>query len=233
MAEAQLLSADARAQERFQRISDPFHLLHFTVFHLSKVQDLSVRRTNLQQRTEREAGCELTPPSLPQQAEGRRGGQGQPCSAHHAVPAAHRPRLRLQLPTEELAEVSVVVQILHSCLLHVDPEGPDVEAVDGLPQPGGQLHLVQAPPGSREQASGNRFVECNLRRDEGHRGPRGCLRMALPFPLDQEGSSYSPEFKGLHQAQSSLQISSNAALCPPSILMLTVKDRMKLAITSD
>lgn len=106
------LSGDARSQERFQRISNPFYLLHFTIFYLSEIKDLSIRGTN------------------------------------HAVHAADRPRLRFQLPAEELAEVPVVMQILHSRLLHVHPEGPDVQAVHRLPQPRGQFHLVQATPGS-------------------------------------------------------------------------------------
>ena len=69
--------------------------------------------------------------------------------SHHAVRVADGPRLRLQLAPEELAEVPVVVQVFHGGLLHVHPEGPDVQAVDRFPQPGGQLHLVQPPPGPR------------------------------------------------------------------------------------
>lgn len=78
-----------------------------------------------------------------------------PCTrgrSHHAVRVADRPSLRLELASEELAEVPVVVQVLHRGLLHVDPEGPDVQAVDGFPQPGGQLHLVQPAPGPGEHA---------------------------------------------------------------------------------
>lgn len=44
------LCGDARSQERFQRISNPFYLLHFAVFYLSEIKDLSIRGTNLQQR---------------------------------------------------------------------------------------------------------------------------------------------------------------------------------------
>jgi len=54
LAKMQFLCADARSQERFQRISDPFYLLHFTVFHLSKIKDLSIRGTNLQPREKNE-----------------------------------------------------------------------------------------------------------------------------------------------------------------------------------
>lgn len=50
LAKMQFLCADARSQERFQRISNPFYLLHLTVFYLSKIKDLSIRGTNLQQR---------------------------------------------------------------------------------------------------------------------------------------------------------------------------------------
>lgn len=82
---------------------------------------------------------------------------------HHAVHAADRPCLWFQLPAEELAEVPVVMQILHSCLLHVHPKGPDVQAVHRLPQPRGQLHLVQAAPGSREQPRWDRLVQGHLR----------------------------------------------------------------------
>lgn len=48
LAKMQFLCGDARSQERFQRISNPFYLLHFTVFYLSKIKDLSIRGTNLQ-----------------------------------------------------------------------------------------------------------------------------------------------------------------------------------------
>lgn len=56
--------------------------------------------------------------------------------------AAHGPGLRLQLTAEELAQVPVVVKVLHGSLLHVHPERPDVEAVHRFSEPGGQLHLV-------------------------------------------------------------------------------------------
>lgn len=48
------LCGDARSQERFQRISNSFYLLHFTIFYLSKIKDLSIRRANLQQREKKE-----------------------------------------------------------------------------------------------------------------------------------------------------------------------------------
>lgn len=32
--------------------------------------------------------------------------------------------------------------------LHVDPEGPDVQRIDGFPQPGGEIHSVQSTPGT-------------------------------------------------------------------------------------
>lgn len=50
LAKMQFLCGDPRSQERFQRISNPFYLLHFTVFYLSKIKDLSIRGTNLQWR---------------------------------------------------------------------------------------------------------------------------------------------------------------------------------------
>lgn len=50
LAKMQFFCADARSQKRFQRVSNSFYLFHFTVFYLSKIKDLSIRRTNLQQR---------------------------------------------------------------------------------------------------------------------------------------------------------------------------------------
>lgn len=81
---------------------------------------------------------------------------------HHAVQAAHGPGLRLQLAPEELAEVAVVVQVFHGGLLHVHPESPDVQAVDGPAQPVRQLHLVEAAPGPRQQARWHRLVQGHL-----------------------------------------------------------------------
>lgn len=46
--------------------------------------------------------------------------------------------------------------------LHVDPEGPDVEGVDGLPEPVRQVHAVETAPGPREQASGEGAVQRHL-----------------------------------------------------------------------
>lgn len=54
LTKAHFLCGDARSQERFQRISNSFYLLHFTIFYLSKIKDLSIRRANLQQREKKE-----------------------------------------------------------------------------------------------------------------------------------------------------------------------------------
>lgn len=54
LAKMHFLCGDARSQERFQRISNPFYLLHFTIFYLSEIKDLSIRGTNLQQREKKE-----------------------------------------------------------------------------------------------------------------------------------------------------------------------------------
>lgn len=54
LAKMHFVCGDARSQERFQRISDPFYLLHFTIFYLSEIKDLSIRGTNLQQREKME-----------------------------------------------------------------------------------------------------------------------------------------------------------------------------------
>lgn len=70
----------------------------------------------------------------------------------HAVPVADGPRLGFQLPSEKFTQVPVVMEVLHGRLLHVHPKSPDVEAEDGLPQPGGQLHVVQPAPRTGEQA---------------------------------------------------------------------------------
>lgn len=87
----------------------------------------------------------MTIPFLEGGVEGRIG-------PHHAVQATHGPGLRLQLAPEELAEVAIVVQVLHGGLLHVYPEGPDIQAVHRPAQPVRQLHLVEAAPGPRQQA---------------------------------------------------------------------------------
>lgn len=61
------LCGDARSQERFQRISNPFYLLHFTVFYLTEIKDLSIRGTNLQQRekTETVSSSLIAPGAVP------------------------------------------------------------------------------------------------------------------------------------------------------------------------
>lgn len=186
------LCGDARSQERFQRISDPFYLLHFTVFYLTEIKDLSIRGTNLQRLKRKNGSSQQSINSsgssaIPVGAEG-----GWQCWAkpslpfpHHAVHAADWPRLWFQLPAEELAEVPVVVQILHGRLLHVHPKGPDVQAVHWLPQPRGQLHLVQATPGPWQQPGGDRLVQGNLQEELQHVS-------ALPaHGITQEGSNSS------------------------------------------
>ena len=113
---------------------------------------------------------------IPPEADGSSGGGGSWQGSvkpsfpftHHTVQTADRPRLRFQLPAEEFAEVSVVMQIFNSCLLHVHPKRPDVQAVNRLPEPRGQLHLVQATPGSWEQSSWYRFVQSNLKKELHH-----------------------------------------------------------------
>lgn len=70
--------------------------------------------------------------------------------AYHAVEATDRPRLGFQLPPEKFTQVSVVVKIFYSCLLHIDTERPDVQAEDRFAEPSGQFNIVQAPPGSGE-----------------------------------------------------------------------------------
>ena len=92
----------------------------------------------------------------------REAGGGRRVGPYHTVQATHGPGLRLQLAPEELAEVAVVVQVLHSGLLHVHPESPDVQAVDGPAQPVRQLHLVEAAPGPRQQARWHRLVQGHL-----------------------------------------------------------------------
>lgn len=46
--------------------------------------------------------------------------------------------------------------------LHVDPKGPDVQGVDGLPEPVRQVHVIETAPGPREQASGEGAVQRHL-----------------------------------------------------------------------
>ena len=87
---------------------------------------------------------------------------------------AHWSRLGLELASEELAQVAVLVQVLHGCLLHVDPKGPDVEAVDGLAEPGWQVNLVQPTPGPREEPRGDGFIEGDLHRRNMQSVPKRC-----------------------------------------------------------
>lgn len=146
--------------------------------------------------------------------------------SHHAVHAAHRPCLRFQLPAEELAEVPVVVQILHSRLLHVHPEGPDVQAVHRLPQPRGQLHLVQAAPGSREQPRRDRLVQGNL---SGERQRVSASPLMPSFLLTQKGSDCSckplPWIHVAFKAAKNLHCTSSSF---PPFWWDQTRDRMKL-----
>lgn len=52
--------------------------------------------------------------------------------------------------------------------LHVDPEGPDVEGVDGFPEPGGEVHPIETTPGPREEASREGAVQCHLQHQTGN-----------------------------------------------------------------
>lgn len=46
--------------------------------------------------------------------------------------------------------------------LHVDPKGPNVEGVDGFPQPGGEVHPVETTPGPRQEAGWKGAVQRHL-----------------------------------------------------------------------
>lgn len=46
--------------------------------------------------------------------------------------------------------------------LHVDPKRPDVQRVQGLPQPGGEFHLIDATPGPRDEAHGEGAIQRHL-----------------------------------------------------------------------
>lgn len=46
--------------------------------------------------------------------------------------------------------------------LHVDPKGPDVQGVDGLPEPVRQLHAVETAPGPGEEARWEGAVQRHL-----------------------------------------------------------------------
>lgn len=46
--------------------------------------------------------------------------------------------------------------------LHVDPKGPDVERVDGLPQPCGQVQPIQSTPGTGQEPSREGAVQRHL-----------------------------------------------------------------------
>lgn len=63
--------------------------------------------------------------------------------------------------------------------LHVDPEGPDVERVDGLPQPGGQVHPVQPTPGPGQEPGGEGAVQRHLQ----HQTQITSLLLLLPLLL--------------------------------------------------
>lgn len=46
--------------------------------------------------------------------------------------------------------------------LHVDPKGPDVQGVDGLPEPVRQVHAIETAPGPREEAGWEGAVQRHL-----------------------------------------------------------------------
>lgn len=49
--------------------------------------------------------------------------------------------------------------------LHVDPKGPDVQGVDGFPEPGGQIQSIQTAPGPRDQAGWEGAVQRHLQEE--------------------------------------------------------------------
>lgn len=111
---------------------------------------------------------------------------------HQTGRRTERPHGRFETPPEKFPQIPVVVQVLHCCLLlakgekaptscflqkgetqswritdpgvylHVDPKGPDVHGVDGLPEPVRQVHVIETTPGPREQTSGEGAVERHL-----------------------------------------------------------------------
>lgn len=60
--------------------------------------------------------------------------------------------------------------VIGSPHLHVNSEGPDVERVDRLPQPMGELHPVQPAPGPGEEAGGEGAVHRHLQGRQGTTG---------------------------------------------------------------
>lgn len=46
--------------------------------------------------------------------------------------------------------------------LHVDPKGPDVEGVDGLPEPVREVHAIETAPGPGEEARWEGAVQRHL-----------------------------------------------------------------------
>lgn len=94
------LCGDARSQERFQRISNPFYLLHFTVFYLTEIKDLSIRGTNLQQRqkTWTVISSSIAPEAVPF-LRGLREVLGK-------APSSHSPRCARRTPAAPAASAS-------------------------------------------------------------------------------------------------------------------------------
>ena len=74
----------------------------------------------------------------------------------------HWSDVSLELPPEELAQVPVVLQVLHVGLLQLAGEEPDVETQQRTPQEHWQLDVVDATPQARQGFQGHAAVQADL-----------------------------------------------------------------------
>ncbi|KAF3848376.1 hypothetical protein F7725_014873 [Dissostichus mawsoni] len=134
-----------RTQEVLQAVGHSLHLLNLRVLHSTKVKNPAVSRRNLRKRSRQEVVRKRSRQEVVRKRKMKMR------KSYQAGGGAERSDCRFELSSEELSQVSVVMKILHCCLLK-EQYSPDVQRVDGLPQPGGQLHAVQTAPGSGEEA---------------------------------------------------------------------------------
>lgn len=190
-------------QEGLQTVGDALHLLHLRVLHLAKMEDPPICRRNL---TETNI-CQWDA------VHSRRGvmwARRDRDVIYHTGSCTERPHRGFKTPSEEFAQIPVVMQVLHGCFLldrnkclrqkshdcnrpmtgpylHVDPKRPDVQRVQGLPQPGGEFHLIDATPGPRDEAHGEGAIQRHLY------GKKGKLIIILFYTINRKGKTEKAE----------------------------------------
>lgn len=77
--------------------------------------------------------------------------------------------------------------------LHVDPKRPDVQRVQGLPQPGGEFHLIDATPGPRDEAHGEGAIQRHLNGKKGKLIGYTHLIIILFYTINRKGKTEKAE----------------------------------------